>query len=253
MLDAAFFSTPSDALARQALGHQSRPGHRRSCAPPSSSLPVAGLSITLYACDTRVKFDPRGNYRGYGLVNRICRRHLRTRAATSAVASGRARRKRRLVVRWYGMASRYEDYTRVYLSHSRESSQAIHTHSHTICTLFAQSSHRSHSYSHTIRTVSHYSHTIRTVAHYLHTIRTVARYSHGRTLFAVHTFCTVAHYSRGSHTICAIFTPNSQTIRTSSHPGHTIRAVGASPFALIHAIFAQFTPVRIYECAIGTL
>ena len=74
-----------------------------------------------------------------------------------------------------------------------------------------------------IRTPLARSHNIRTVAHYSHTIR------------------MVAHYSRGSHTFRAIITPNSQTIRTSSHPGHTIRAVGASPFALIHAVFAQFT------------
>jgi hypothetical protein len=146
-----------------------------------------------------------------------------------------------------------EDYTRVYLSHRRESSQAIHTHSHTIRTLFAQSSHRSHSYSHTIRTVSHYlhtiarSHTIRTLFARSHTIRTVAHYSH--------TFRTVAHYSRGSHTIRAIFTQNSQTIRTSSHPGHTIRAVPrrALSHSFTHTVFAQFTPVRICECAIGTL
>ena len=123
---------------------------------------------------------------------------------------------------------------------------------------------------------AHYSHSRRIVftviltlfAHYSHGLTIFARYSHRRTLFRTlfarshtirtvarysHTFRTVAHYSRGSHTIRAIITPNSHTIRTSSHPGHTIRAVGASPFALIHAIFAQFTPVRIYECAIGTL
>ena len=135
-----------------------------------------------------------------------------------------------------------EDYSRVYISHSRKSSQAVHTHSHTIRTLFAQLSHRIHSYSHTIRTVSHYSHTICTVAHYSHTIRTLFARSHVIRTVAhySHTFRTVAHYSRGyQHTIRAIITPNSQTIRTSSHPGHTICAVGASPFVLIHAVFAQ--------------
>ena len=126
-----------------------------------------------------------------------------------------------------------------------------------------------------IRTLfAHYSHTIRTVvashsqlfSHHSHTIRTVAHYSHGQTLFAhshtirtlfarSHTIRTVAHYS---HTIRTLFAPSSpqphpHTIRTSSHLGHTIRAVGVSPFALVHAVFTQFTPVRICECAIGTL
>ena len=110
-----------------------------------------------------------------------------------------------------------------------------------ILTLFAHKFARSH----TIRTLFARSHTIRTLFARSHTIRMVAHYSH--------TFRTVAHYPRGSHTIRAIVTSNSQSIRTSSHPGHTIRAVGASPFALIHAVFAQFTPVRICECAIGTL
>jgi hypothetical protein len=80
-------------------------------------------------------------------------------------------------------------------------------------------------------------------------IRTVAHYSHTN------------HYSRGSHSniraIDAIVTPNSHTFRTSSHPGHTIRVVGVSPFAvfaLMHAVFAQFTPVRICEmCDMYTL
>ena len=65
-----------------------------------------------------------------------------------------------------------EDYTRVYLSHRRESSQAIHTHSHTIRTLFA-----------------HYLHG-RTLFAWSHTIRTLFAPSspHIRTLFApVHT------------------------------------------------------------------
>ena len=100
-----------------------------------------------------------------------------------------------------------EDYTRVYLSHRRESSQAIHTHSHTFPTVVASYSLSqlfSH-YSHTIRTVSHDSHTIRTVAHNSHTVRTVARYSHGRTRFAHFShgrtlFARFTHYSRHRHT-----------------------------------------------------
>ena len=108
------------------------------------------------------------------------------------------------------------------------------SYSHTILTLFARS--------HTIRTLFARSHTIRTLFARSHSIRTVALYSH--------TFRTVAHYSRGSHTIRAIVLPNSHTIRTSPHPGRTIRAVGVSPFALAHAVFTQFTPVRICECAI---
>ena len=156
---------------------------------------------------------------------------------------------------------RREDYTRVYLSHSRESSQVIHTHSHTIRTLFAQLSHRIHSYSHTIRTLfarSHTirtlfarSHTIRTVSHYSHTIRTVAHYSHSRTHYLHTILLTFANYSRDSHTIRAIVTPHSHTIRTSSHPGHTIHAVGAGPFtvfALIHALFAQLIHTRSHLC-----
>ena len=105
-------------------------------------------------------------------------------------------------------AAQLRDYTRVYISHNRESVQAVHTHSHTIRTLFAQSSHRTRtSYSNTIRTrirtVAHYSHAA--VAHYSHTIRTVA-----------HTIRTVAHYS---HTIRTLFARShtlfarSQTIR----------------------------------------
>ena len=134
-----------------------------------------------------------------------------------------------------GMGGYYEDYTRVYLSHSRESSQAVHTHSHTIHTLFAQSSHRIHSYSHTIRTlfarsVRHYSHTIRTVAHYSHTIRTVARYSHGRTLFEHFShgrtlFARFSHYSRHLHTKFADyshqFAPRSHYSRGGGEPVRT--------------------------------
>ena len=107
----------------------------------------------------------------------------------------------------------------MYLSHSRESLQAIHTHSHTIRTLFAQSSHRSHSYSHTIRTLFARSHTIRTlsiltVAHYSHTIRTVAHYSHGRTLFArSHTIRTLFAQSHTIRAVHTLFSPSSHQIR----------------------------------------
>ena len=144
-------------------------------------------------------------------------------------------------------------YTRVYLSHSRDSSHAVHTHSHTIHTLFAHYSHSRRITFTAIRTLFARSHTIRTVAHC----------SHGRTTFAVFaqyslpayiihsSFARFTHYSRHCQ-------PNSHTIQTSFHtpiwrPNHTIRVVGASPVALIHAVFAQFTPVRICECVIGTL
>ena len=147
---------------------------------------------------------------------------------------------------WIYLAYPCEDYTRVYISHSRESSQAVCSHpfAHTICTVVGVAS----------RIISRYSISytiyIRTVAHCSHGRTLFAHYSHGRTLFAHYSPSRTlfAHYSRGSHTIRAIVTPNSHTIRTSSHPGHTIRTVGASPFAvfaLIHAVFAQFTPVRI--------
>ena len=108
-------------------------------------------------------------------------------------------------------------------------SHTLFARSHTIRTLFA----RSHTDTLFAQYLFERSHTIRTVAHYSHTIRRVAHYS--RTLFARFT-----HYSRHCHT-------NSHRrtlIRTSSHPPVTlitIRAVGASPFALMHAVFAQFT------------
>ena len=147
----------------------------------------------------------------------------------------------------------------MYISHSWEISQAVHTYSHTFRTLFTQSSRIGFTAilttsrtlvarSYTIRKLFAQSHPIRTLFARSHTIRTVAHYSHGRTLFA--------HYLRGSHTIRAIVTPNSHAIRTSSHPGHTIRAVGQ---ARSHSLtqysrqFAQFTPVRICEYAICTL
>ena len=122
----------------------------------------------------------------------------------------------------------------MYISHSRESSQAVHTHSHPF---------------------THYSHSRRIVFTAILTL--FAHYSHGRTLFArSHTIRTL--FARFTNYSRAISTPNSHTIRTScsSHPDHTIRAVGASPlavFALIHAVFAQFTPVRICEYGICTL
>ena len=129
---------------------------------------------------------------------------------------------------WAERRRTWEDYTRVYLSHSRESSQAIHTHSHTIRTLFAQSSHRSHSYSHTIltlfaryhtiRTLFARSHTIRTLFARSHVIRTVAHYSH--------TFRTVAHYSRHLHTK---FAPSSHQIRRLLAPRSHYSRGGGEP------------------------
>ena len=90
--------------------------------------------------------------------------------------------------------------------------------SHTIVcshgrTLFARA--------HTIRTLFARSHTtcIRTVAHYLHTIRTL--------------FARFTHYSRQRHTKFAHY----------SHkfaPGHTILAVGVSPFAAF-ALITQYS------------
>ena len=113
--------------------------------------------------------------------------------------------------------------------------QAVHIHSHTIHTLFAESSHRIPSYSHTIRTRFARSHTIRTVAHY----------SHGRTPFAVFaqyslpvyiihsSFARLTHYSRHCHTefthYSHQFTPRSHYSRGGGEPGRThsrsIRAV----------------------------
>ena len=100
-----------------------------------------------------------------------------------------------------------------------------------------------------IRTLfAHYSHSRRIVFTAILTL--FAHYSHGRTLFAQshtnhYSHATVAHYSHSRRhsirTLFAQFTHYSRrrhtkfaqcTIRTSSHPGHTIRAVGASPFAL---------------------
>ena len=147
----------------------------------------------------------------------------------------------------------------MYILHSRENSQAVHTHSHTIRTLFAQSSHRIHSYSHTILTLFARSHTIRTLFARSHTIRTLFARSHSIRTVAhyLHTYRTVTVgrtlFARFTHYLRHRFTKFAHYIRTSPHPGHTIHAVGASPFALIHAVFAQFTPVRICECAIGTL
>ena len=124
---------------------------------------------------------------------------------------------------------------RVYILHSRESWQAVHTHSHTIRTVVASYSQQFSHYSHTIRTVAYYSHTIRTLTHcsfdqlplkegpskrgerapgctslfpWSPTIRTVALYSHGRTLFAHYShgrtlFAGFTHYSRHRHTIFA--------------------------------------------------
>ena len=150
----------------------------------------------------------------------------------------------------------------MYLSHSRESSQAVHNHSHTICTLFAQSSHRIHSYSHTIRT-SVYSHGLTRFAQYSHGRTLFAHYSHGRTLFArTHTIRTLF---AGSHTIRAVhtlFAPSSHQIRTLLAPVRTpVTLFARWGRARSHACtqysrqFAQFTPVRnrICECAICTL
>ena len=122
-----------------------------------------------------------------------------------------------------------EDYTRVYISPTVGKvcrSLGVRTHSHTIRTLFSQSSHRIHSYSnsHTIRTLFARSHTVRTVAHYLHTVRTVAHYSHTIRTVAL-TFRTL--FAR-SHTI---------TIRTVTHYLHTIRTVAH----YIRTLFARFT------------
>ena len=130
----------------------------------------------------------------------------------------------------------------IYRSHSRERSHRLFTPiplSHTIRTVRRRIY---RVFTAILTRFAHCSHTIRTGTGtpYPHTIRTVAQYSHGS-----HTIL----YSRHCHTKFA-------HICTSSHPGHTRRAVGASPFAvfaLIHAVFAQFTPVRICECAISTL
>ena len=123
--------------------------------------------------------------------------------------------------------------SRTLFAHYSHSRRIVFT---AIRTLFAR-------YSHGLTLFAHYS--IRTVAHYSHTVRTVAHYAHGRTLFA--------HYSRGSHTIRAIVTPSSHTIRTSLHPGHTIRAVGASRFAVFALSSRSIRKVHICECAICTL
>ena len=96
--------------------------------------------------------------------------------------------------------------TRVYISHSRESSQAFHAHSHTIRTVVATLA----SYS---QLFSHYSHTIRTVAHCSHGRTLFAHCSHGRTLFA-----------------------QSHTIRTRFARSHTIRAV--------HTLFTHYSRHR---------
>ena len=151
--------------------------------------------------------------------------------------------------------------------HSRDSLQAVHTHSHTILTQHYSHSRRSYSqlfshYSHS-RTLFARPHTIRTLFARSHTVRTLFARSHTiRTLFAIFARCYLpvyiihssfarfTHDSRHRHTIFAHYS------HQFTHPvGHTIRAAsgGASPFALIHAVFTQFTPVRICECAIGTL
>ena len=123
----------------------------------------------------------------------------------------------------------------MYLSHSRESSQAVHTHSHTIRTLFAHgtvvaSYTYSQLFSHYSHGLTHDSHNIRTVAHYSHTIRTVAQYSHGRTLFAhfLHgrtLFARFTHYSRHRLTKFADkshqFAPRSHYSRGGGKPVRT--------------------------------
>ena len=128
-----------------------------------------------------------------------------------------------------------------YRSHSRESSQAVHTHSPTIRTLFAQYSHSRRivftSYSNTIRTLFARSHTIRTIAHYSHTIRSVALYSHNiravRKLFAPpsHQSCTLFARVRTSVTLFARWgeparSTHSRTIRANSRSSH--------PFAIVN-------------------
>ena len=122
-----------------------------------------------------------------------------------------------------------EDYTRVYLSHSWDSSQAVHTHSHTIRTLFAQSSHRILSYySHTILTLFAWSHTIRTLfAHDSHVIRTLFARSHTvravLTLFAPSShqirrlFAPRSHYSRGGGDPVRTHSRSIRTVHTRSH------------------------------------
>ena len=148
-----------------------------------------------------------------------------------------------------------EDYTRVYVSHSRKSSQAVRTHSHTIRTLFAQSSHRIHSYSNTIHTHSH------TVAHYSHGRTLFAHYSHSRTLFAgsqtirtlfagSHTIRTVhTLFAPSSHQICTLFAPVRTPVTLFARWGQA----RSHSFTQYSRQFAQFTAVRICECAIGTL
>ena len=61
-------------------------------------------------------------------------------------------------------------------------------------------------------------------------------------------FARFTHYSRHCHTKFAHY---SHQFTPRSH--YSIRAVGASPVAPIHTVFAQFTPVRMCECVIGTL
>ena len=143
----------------------------------------------------------------------------------------------------------------MYLSHSRESSQAGHTHSHTIRTVVA-------SYSQDILTLfahcshgrilfAHYSHTIRTLFLWPPTIRTVALYSHSRTLFAHYLhgrtlFAGFTHYSRHRHTIFAHysdshkFAPRShyslgggQPVHTHSHSIRT-NSRSSHPFACVN-------------------
>jgi hypothetical protein len=72
---------------------------------------------------------------------------------------------------------RVQDYTRVYMSHSREISQAVHTQSHTTTSRTVVASY-SQLFSHYLHTIFARSHTIRTAAHYSHV---VALYSHCRT------------------------------------------------------------------------
>ena len=138
-----------------------------------------------------------------------------------------------------------QDYTRVYTYRTLGKVRRLFT---PIRTLFAHYSHSRRIVFTTILTLfPHYlhgrtlfarSHTIRTPFARSHTIRTVAHYI--RTLFA--------HYSRHRHPTFAHY--SHQFTHT---PVTLIACVGASPFALIHAVFTQFTPVRICECAICTL
>ena len=77
--------------------------------------------------------------------------------------------------------------------------------------------------------------------------------------------CTRYFFADYSHTIPTVrevhtlYAPSSHHIRTLlapvRTPGDTVRAVVASPFTLIHAVFkfAQFIPVHICECVIDTL